>query len=50
MDDREIDWAVEALQRAVDAVDARNVDYVGIFKTAFTMHPRLVAKATRMLW
>ena len=50
MDDREIDWAVEALQRAVAAVDARSVDYTGIFKTAFTMHPKLVAKATRMLW
>jgi digeranylgeranylglycerophospholipid reductase len=50
MDDREIDWAVEALQRAVQAVDARDVDYTGIFRTAFTMHPKLVAKATRMLW
>ena len=50
MDDREIDWAVEALQRAVAAVDARNVDYTGIFKTALTLHPKLVAKATRMLW
>jgi digeranylgeranylglycerophospholipid reductase len=50
MDDREIDWAVEALQRAVEAVDARNVDYTGIFKSAFSMHPRLVAKAARMLW
>jgi digeranylgeranylglycerophospholipid reductase len=50
MDDREIDWAVEALQRAVAAVDARNVDYTGIFKSALTLHPKLVAKATRMLW
>ena len=50
MDDREIDWAVEALERAVAAVDARSVDYTGIFRTAFTLHPKLVAKATRMLW
>jgi digeranylgeranylglycerophospholipid reductase len=50
LDDREIDWAVEALQRAVSAVDARDVDYTGIFKTALTLHPKLVAKATRMLW
>ena len=50
MDDREIDWAVEALQRAVRAVDARNVDYTGIFRTALALHPKLVAKATRMLW
>ncbi len=50
MDDREIDWAVEALQQAVAAVDTRNVDYTGIFKTAFTLHPRLVTKAARMLW
>jgi digeranylgeranylglycerophospholipid reductase len=50
LDDREIDWAVEALQRAVSAVDARDVDYTGIFKTALTLHPKLVVKATRMLW
>jgi digeranylgeranylglycerophospholipid reductase len=50
MDDREIDWAVEALQRAVAAVDARSLDYTGIFKSALTLHPKLVAKATRMLW
>jgi digeranylgeranylglycerophospholipid reductase len=50
MDDREIDWAVEALNHAVAAVDARDVDYTGIFRSAFTMHPKLVAKATRMLW
>jgi len=50
LDDREIDWAVEALQRAVSAVEARDVDYTGIFKTALTLHPKLVAKATRMLW
>ncbi len=50
MDDRELDWAVEALQRAVAAVDARDVDYTGIFRTALRMHPKLVAKATRMLW
>jgi len=50
MNDREIDWAVEALNRAVSAVDARDVDYTGIFKTALTLHPKLVMKATRMLW
>jgi digeranylgeranylglycerophospholipid reductase len=50
MDDAEIDWAVDALQRAVAAVDQRDVDYTGIFKTAFTLHPKLALKATRMLW
>jgi digeranylgeranylglycerophospholipid reductase len=50
MDDAEIDWAVEALQRAVGDVRGDDVDYTGIFKSAFTRHPRLMVKAARMLW
>ena len=50
MDDREIDWAVEALERAVGNVDRDNVDYTGIFRSAFTVHPKLAAKAATLLW
>src|SRR5262245_19937044 len=50
MDDTEIDWAVESLHRIVGGVDRDSVDYTGIFRAAFTAHPKLVAKATRMLW
>jgi digeranylgeranylglycerophospholipid reductase len=50
MDDTEIDWAVDSLRRICGDVDGDNVDYVGIFRAAFTAHPKLVVKATRMLW
>jgi digeranylgeranylglycerophospholipid reductase len=50
MDDREMDWAVEALQRAVGGVDRRDVDYTEIFRSALRMHPKLALKAARMLW
>jgi len=50
MDDREIDWAVEALARAVGNVDRDNVDYTGIFRRAFTLHPKLAVKAATLLW
>jgi digeranylgeranylglycerophospholipid reductase len=50
MDDREIDWAVEALERAVGNVDRDNVDYTGIFRSAFKLHPKLAVKAATLLW
>jgi digeranylgeranylglycerophospholipid reductase len=50
MSDPEIDWAVESLQRAVENVERDSVDYTGIFKSALTRHPKLVLKASRMLW
>lgn len=50
LDDREIDWAVESLARVVGNVERDSVDYTGIFKSAFTLHPKLVLKASRMLW
>ena len=50
MNDSEIDWAVESLAKACDNVEQSSVDYTGIFKLAFAMHPKLVVKATRMLW
>jgi digeranylgeranylglycerophospholipid reductase len=50
MDDKEIDWAVEALQRAVGNVGRDNVDYTGIFRSAFTLHPKLAVKAATLLW
>jgi digeranylgeranylglycerophospholipid reductase len=50
MSDPEIDWAVESLQRAVQDVERDSVDYTGIFKSALTRHPKLVLKASRMLW
>jgi len=50
MDDPEIDWAVESLAKVCDNVAQSSVDYTGIFRMAFTLHPKLVVKATRMLW
>jgi digeranylgeranylglycerophospholipid reductase len=50
MDDDEIDSAVGSLQKVVAAVDRDSVDYAGIFRAAFTADPKLVLKATRMLW
>jgi len=50
MDDREIDWAVEALERAVGNVGHDNVDYAGIFRSAFALHPKLAVKAAALLW
>lgn len=48
--DAEIDWGVEALQRAVSGTDAGDLNYTEIFRSAFTMHPKLAVKAARMLW
>jgi digeranylgeranylglycerophospholipid reductase len=50
LDDAEIDWGVEALQRAVGGTDSGDVNYTEIFRSAFTMHPKLAVKAARMLW
>ena len=50
MDDREIDWAVESLRKICGDTAGDSVDYTGIFRAAFTAHPKLVVKATRMLW
>jgi digeranylgeranylglycerophospholipid reductase len=50
MDDAEIDWAVESLHRVVGETESDSVDYTGIFRAAFTAHPKLMVKATRMLW
>ncbi len=50
MDDTEIDWAVDSLRKVVGDVDGTSVDYTGIFRAAFATHPKLVLKATRMLW
>jgi digeranylgeranylglycerophospholipid reductase len=49
-DDAEIDWAVDSLQKVVQGVDAKNVDYTGIFRSAMFEHPKLMLKAARMLW
>lgn len=50
MNDSEIDWAVDSLAKACDNVEQTSVDYTGIFKSAFTLHPKLAVKAARMLW
>jgi len=50
MDDREIDWAVDSLHKICGDVAGDSVDYTGIFRAAFAAHPKLVVKATRMLW
>ena len=49
-DDSEIDWAVDSLNKIVVGVDAKNVDYTGIFRSAMFEHPKLMLKAARMLW
>lgn len=50
MDDREMDWAIDALQRVVGGVDRTDVDYTEIFRSALKLHPGLALKAARMLW
>lgn len=49
-DDTEIDWAVDSLNKIVAGADEKNVDYTGIFRSAMLEHPKLMLKATRMLW
>ena len=49
-DDAEIDWAVDSLQKVVEGVNRKNVDYTGIFRSAMFEHPKLMLKAARMLW
>lgn len=50
LEDAEIDWAVEALQRTVGCGGPGEVNYTEIFRSAFTMHPKLAVKAARLLW
>ncbi|MFQ5601478.1 MAG: NAD(P)/FAD-dependent oxidoreductase, partial [Candidatus Krumholzibacteriia bacterium] len=48
--DTEMDWAVEALRDVVRGLDRNDVDYTGIFRRALLEHPKLVLKASCMLW